>query len=139
MALSYVLGSVVLVYTIAYAVKRGGEIRRYYKCAEGEKLKPVRGVICEKIDEQNRAIQGVMINLCFPKIEFEVNGEEQHYQSRLRYRDASIGQAVEVAYCEKTGEAWVAKDVPLMKRDLFIRVGTMLSLLALLVVTEVML
>lgn len=138
-AISYILGGFVLVYTIVYAFKGVTPIVRYQKCVKNGKLKTVTGVICEKVDAQNKAIRGAMVNLCLPKFEFEVGGEKRYYQSTVGYQNASIGQSAEIGYCERTGEAWVIQDIPAMKSQLAIRVALMVALVALLVITDVML
>lgn len=137
--ISYILGGFVLVYTIIYAVMGIKPIVRYQKCLKGGELKTVPGAICEKIDEENKAIQGAMVNLCLPRFEFEIDGAKRYYQSVVRYRNASVGQSAEIGYCERTGESWVTKDIPAMKSQLAIRVALMLALLVLLVLTDVML
>ena len=138
-AISYILGGFVLVYTIIYAVMGIKPIVRYQKCLKGGELKTVPGTICEKIDAENKAVFGAMVNLCLPKFVFEVDGEKRYYQSVVRYRNANVGQAVEIGYSERTGEAWVMQDIPAMKSQLAIRVALMMALLVLLVLTDVML
>lgn len=136
---SYILGGIVLVYTIIYAVKNSMILMHYKKCVEAGDFKIVEGRIVEKVDELNKAIQHQMVNMCFPRFDFEIEGKHKSCQSSVRYRDASIGQTAEIRYCERTGEAWVTQDIPVMKRNLIIRTVLMAAILTLLVLTDVLL
>ena len=139
MILSIILGSIVLTYTVAYTIKRISPIIRFAHCKTDGEMQIVEGHIFEKIAEENKAFQGAMINVCLPKFEYVVSGEKRYYQSTVRYQNARIGQSEEIGFCERTGEAWVIKDIPLMKKDLAIRVITILAILIVLVLTEIML
>lgn len=137
--LSLIMGGIVLAYTIAYAVKSISPIMRYQKCEKEGEIKIVDGSIFQKNAEANKAFRGEMINLCLPKFEYEVKGKKRYYQSTVRYQNASVGQSNKIGYCERTGEAWVITDIPLMKKELTMRMITMLAILLLLLATEVML
>lgn len=137
--ISLIMGGIVLAYTIAYAIKRLTPIMHYIRCEKEGEIKTVDGSIFQKNAEENKAFRGEMINLCLPKFEYEVNGKKRYYQSTVRYQNASIGQPKRIGYCERTGEAWVIADIPLMKKELVIRVTTMLAILLLLIATEIML
>lgn len=137
--LSYVLGGIVLLYTVVYGIKKLMPIMRYSRLEKLDEIITTDGNIFEKVAEENKAFQGAMVNLCLPKFEYEISGKKRYCQGTVRYRNASIGQSVKIGYCERTGEAWAIKDIPLMKKDLLIRVITMIAILMLLVITEVLL
>ena len=137
--LTFVFGGFVFAYAVAYAVNVIRYISRFSRCKAGEEMKEVQGYVCEKVGEENRALNGVMVNLCFPKYEYDVNGEKKYLQSTVKFRDVTVGQPVEIGYCERTGEAWAIQDVPLMKRNLIVREAIVLALLIALALTEILL
>jgi len=137
--ISLVLGGIVFTYTVAYAIKRLTPIIHFSRCRDSGEMQTTEGHIFEKKAEENKAFQGAMVNICLPKFEYVVGGKKRYYQSTVRYHNASIGQTAEIGFCERTGEAWVIKDIPLMKKDLLIRVTTILALLIVLILTEIML
>jgi len=135
--LSYILGGIVLVYTIVYGVKKLVPIVRYSRYAQDGELRMIDGCVFEKNAEENKAWRGAMVNICMPKYEYECGGEKRYCQSTVRYQNVSIGQQVVIDYCERTGEAWATRDIPLMKKNLLVKMATMIAILALLVITEV--
>lgn len=137
--ISLVLGGIVFTYTVAYTIKRLTPIIHFSRCRDSGEMQTTEGHIFEKNAEENKAFQGAMVNICLPKFEYVVGGKKRYYQSTVRYHNASIGQTAEIGFCERTGEAWVIKDIPLMKKDLLIRVTTILALLIVLILTEIML
>lgn len=137
--ISLVLGGIVFTYTVVYAIKRLTPIIHFSRCRDSGEMQTTEGHIFEKNAEENKAFQGAMVNICLPKFEYVVGGKKRYYQSTVRYHNASIGQTAEIGFCERTGEAWVIKDIPLMKKDLLIRVTTILALLIVLILTEIML
>ena len=124
--LSWILGGIILAYTAVYGVKRYLTIMKYLKAEKNGELKIVDGIISAKTEEENKAFQGEMVNVCYPKYEYEKNGEKKSCQSTVRYCNASIGQPVKIGYCERTEEAWAIKDIPLMKKNLIIRIAVIL-------------
>lgn len=137
--ISLVLGGIIFTYTVAYTIKRLAPIIHFSRCRDSGEMQTTEGHIFEKNVEENKAFQGSMVNICLPKFEYVVGGKKRYYQSTVRYQNASIGQTAEIGFCERTGEAWVIKDIPLMKKDLLIRVTTILALLIVLILTEIML
>lgn len=137
--ISLVLGGIIFTYTVAYTIKRLAPIIHFSRCRDSGEMQTAEGHIFEKNVEENKAFQGSMVNICLPKFEYVVGGKKRYYQSTVRYQNASIGQTAEIGFCERTGEAWVIKDIPLMKKDLLIRVTTILALLIVLILTEIML
>ena len=137
--LSYILGGIVFLYTVVYGIKKLAPILRYSKLEKDGEIIMADGNVFEKVAEENKAFQGVMVNVCLPKFEYEIGGEKRYCQGTVRYHNASIGQLVRIGYCERTGEAWVIKDIPLMKKDLLVRMLTMIAILMLLVLTELLL
>lgn len=135
--LSYILGGIVFIYTVIYAIKKLIPILRYSKLEKSGEILIADGKIFEKVEEENKAFQGEMVNICFPKYEYEIGGKKLYCQSTIRYRNATIGQAAKIGYCERTGESWVIMDIPLMKKDLIVRVAIMIAILVLLAITEV--
>lgn len=137
--LAVILGSIVFAYTIAYGVKRFIPILQYSKKKRSAEIKFTTGKIVEKIEEENKAFQGEMINICYPKYEYELNGKTQYYQSTVHYRNAIIGYSTEIGYCERTGEAWVIKDIPVMKKNLIMKISILIVILIVLIASEVLL
>ena len=134
---SIVLGSIVFGYTLVYSVNRIRFMMRYYQAKKHREIRTVYGRIIEKVDEENKVLKGTMVNLCFPKCEYEIDGNKKYYQHVVRYSNIRIGQSVKIGYCERADEAWAIEDVSLMKRVLITRVTMVMGILFLLVLTEI--
>ena len=70
---------------------------KYLKAEKKGELKIVEGIISEKTEEENKAFQGEMINVCFPKYEYEMNGEKIQGEGRWAsggYTDLVAGDVI---------------------------------------------
>jgi len=136
---SIILGSVVFVYTVTYTVYRLLPIYRYRRANKTGDIKIVDGEIVSLSTEVKKAYRGEMVSVSVPVYSFEIDGIVHKQSSVVQRANIAVGESVKVAFCERTGEAWAIKDLPLMKKNLIIRVTTILAVLTVLVLTEMLL
>lgn len=139
MILSILLGGFLLIYTVGYTYNRIKILNNYKKAKELNELRNIEGYVCEKVEEVKKTVQGITVNIALPKYCYMIGDKKCYYQSSVKFQDLVIGEAVEMEYCERTGEVWVTKEIPLIKRNLMIRVPMILFLIALLIITETVL
>jgi len=136
---SIILGGIVFAYTIIYSVYRLLPIYRYGRANKAGDIKIVDGKIVSLLEEEKKAYRGEMVSVSVPVYSFEIGGIVHKQSSVVQRVNIAVGESVTVAFCERTGEAWVIKDLPLMKKNLIIRVTTIIAVLTVLVLTEMLL
>ena len=136
---SIILGGAVFAYTTVYAIRSMLPILRYKKSAAAGSILLVPGVVSSKVNEENKAVNGRLVNISYPVYSFTVGEEKKSYQSPIKYRDVLIGNNVQISYDERTKEAWMGESIPLMKRQIITRVLIIAVILAALVLEEIIL
>lgn len=134
--ISIVLGIILTVYTVLYTFSRLKPIKRYNVAKEASELKKISATVVEKNEHIIKYVKGEKFDVCLPKYVYEIDGQKRYYQSSVKCLNVEVGQVADMEYCERTGEVWITTDIPLMKRDLKIRVPMILFLLVLLILTE---
>ncbi|BAL01878.1 hypothetical protein OBV_p-00230 (plasmid) [Oscillibacter valericigenes Sjm18-20] len=137
--LSAALGGAVLIYTAVYAICSTLPILRYNKSLMAGNIRTVSGVVAAKINEENKAIRGKLINVSYPVYSFMIGEEKQSYQSPVKYCNVSVGDKALISYDERTKEAWVRDGIPLMIKQIVVRVLVITAILAVLVLEEIIL
>jgi len=116
-----ILGAVVILYLLAYSCKSFMFLAECKRAELSGNVKECDGEIADKIDEKRKAIGGEMVSICYPKYKASVGGGELYYQSNVRRRDVKVGQAATMCYDENKGIVWPKDDIPLIKKQVLIR------------------
>ena len=132
---SLILGTVVFVYTVFYVIKTVKPLLRYKRA---DKIKVVKGRIIKKIDEENKTIGGELVNISMPCFEYKIDGEKRTCQSSIYYSNVKLGQTTDIAFNERTCEAWIIQDVQKIQKNLILKVLIIGLILAILVATEIL-
>lgn len=132
---SLMLGTVVFVYTVFYVIKTVKPLLRYKRA---DKIKIVKGRIIKKTDEENKTIGRELVNISMPCFEYKINGEKRFCQSSIYYPNAKLGQTADIAFNERTCEAWIIQDVKKIQKNLILKILMIGLILAVLVATEIL-
>lgn len=135
--LAWLLAAVVIVYVGMYSYKCLTPLLRYNKVKDA--LEPIEGKVDSLAEETKKAFNGELVTMSFPLYKYELEGKAKYLQSLVRYRNMSVGQSVQMLYSKETGEVWAKNDIPLIKRQLIIRVGIVLIITVAMIVESALL
>ncbi len=138
--LAWLLTFAVVVYATALSVKTGVPLLHFRKVKD--RVIKVNGEIHSVYGEEVVGRKNKKENSFYPIYSCVIDGKEKMLNGLVRYLGnpkESIGIKVTLLFDRKTGEIWCEKDLPLMKKQIFIRLIVMILLLGLMILTSVML
>lgn len=99
----------------------------------------INGTVESCVDEMKKSYNGEIISISYPLYKYEVDGKEKYLQSTVQYQNMVIGKEVPIYYCCQTKKAWAKNDLPLIKRQLFLRVSMVIFMTTVMVLVSVFL
>jgi hypothetical protein len=135
--LAWLLAGTVIVYVGVYTYKCLSPLLRFNKVKDT--VSPIEGKVDSLVEETKKAFNGQLVILAYPMYKYELEGKSKYLQSIVKYRNINVGQSVALLYSKETGEVWAKNDIPLMKRQLIIRVSIILIVTLVMIVESTML
>ena len=138
--LSWMLTFTVVGYATVLSVKTGVPLLHYHK-AKGRAEK-IDGEISSFFGEECVGKKNKKVNSFYPTYSCSIDGKKKVLNGFVRYigkGEDNVGKKVILLYDSKTGELWCEQDLPLMKRQIVIRLLVTILLLGLMILTSIML
>lgn len=138
--LTWVLTFAVAGYATMLTVKTGAPLLRYRKARD--RVIKVDGLLSSFYGEEVTKRKKEIITSFYPIYDCVIEGKKISLNGVVRYMgkgSEAVGQKTVLLYDKETGEVWCEKDLPLMKKQIKVRVITVLALLILMIVTSIML
>lgn len=133
--LAWFLCIFLVVYAGALTIKTGKPLIRYQKAKN--RVERIKGTITSCYGEETERKD---LKSLYPIYECEIDGEKKKLSGLVRYlgeRREVVGKQVNMFYDKETGELWSEEDLPLMKKQIIVRLITVLVLVALVIITSI--
>lgn len=140
--LSWILTFAVVGYATVLTVKTGVPLLHFHR-AKG-RIEKIDGEISSYFGEEEEYVgkKRDRVSTFYPTYSYTIDGKKNVFNGLVRFvgkGEDSVGKKVVLLYDRKTGEAWCEQDLPLMKRQIIIRLLVTVLLLTMMIVTSVML
>lgn len=138
--LSWILTFAVVGYTTALTIKNGGAI---YRCRKAkDRTRRVIGEVSDWLDIETVKRNGSKISTFYPVYSCMVDGKIKTINGGARWAGNPYeikGRKVNLLYDRETEELWCEEDLPLMEKQIKVRLATAVSVLLLMILTSVLL
>jgi len=124
---------IVLFFAVAF-YKTAKPFLRYKRAG---KVTEYSGEVAGKVSEETRKFGGQMVTIAYPQYSVVINGKRRLVQGTVAYPEVVVGEAVKVLHCADTGEIWAARDIPLMGKQLRIRILVLGAIAAVIIVSAI--
>ena len=138
--LTWLLTFAVVGYAAALTIKTGGALHRYRKVKD--RVERVDAEISDWLDLNTVKHKGNKVPTFYPVYACTISGNEKRMNGVVRIAGNPYeikGTKVVLLYDRETEELWCEKDLPLMVKQIKVRLVTVASLLLLMILTSVML
>ena len=136
--LTLLLGGFVVLYIGAYILK---SFMFYRKCViheEAGNYIECEGYVSELLEEKKKAIQGALVFQSYPCYRAAYGGSELVYTSVIKRFNITVGDSVVLLYNEGSGVLWAKGDMPLLKKQILLRIFILCALVTALLLSRVL-
>jgi hypothetical protein len=96
--------------------------RPYFQYRKAKDITKRWGRIEGKVGEENRRIGGREFAFAYPLYAITVGRKTRHIQGTVAHLEVKVGEKIEMFCDDETGGAWAARDIPLLKKQIKLRV-----------------
>lgn len=138
--LTWVLTLFVVAYIVALTAKTAMPLMRYRKAKN--RVQRVDGKVVSFYGEETAKRNGEVVQSYYPVYQCEIDNQIISLSGLVRRFGngvGSFGEEVTLLYDQQTGELWCENDLPLMAKQIKVRLVTITILLAVMILTSVIL
>lgn len=137
---SWVLTFAIVIFMVFLVVNTGRPLYRYRKAKD--RIVKLDGIISSYYGEEIVVRKGNKIVSFYPVYSCTIDKKERTLNGAVKYfgqGSSFIGHKAVLLYDKETKELWSERDLPMMKKQIIQRILLMLTLVAVMILTNVML